>query len=113
MVFNNKPNNAKRRTLKLTAIAPIIPLIAWKQSSAGIDFEKVTDDNLVARSLSYVSDASQVDKKKFPKFEGNQVCANCHFYSGIEECKWGGCSIIGKLVNLNGWCSAWFVKNGV
>ena len=56
------------------------------------------------------SDASNVDKKKFPKFKGNQLCANCHFFSGIDECKWGGCSIIGKLVEVNGWCSAWYVK---
>ena len=105
-----KPSSARRRTLKLTAAAPLIPLMMWKQSSAGIDFEKVAKDNLVARSLNYVSDASQVDKKKFPKFKGNQVCANCHFYSGIDECKWGGCSIIGKLVTVNGWCSAWYIK---
>lgn len=113
MASNKEPTNARRRTLKLAVIAPLISLMAWKQSSAGIDFKKVTEDNLVARSLSYVSDASQVDKKKFPKFEGNQVCANCHFYSGIEECKWGGCSIIGKLVKVTGWCRAWYVKNGV
>ncbi len=114
MTINNRTPNAKRQTLKLTgkliAAAPLIPLIAWNKSSAAIDFKKVTEDNLVARSLSYVNDASQVDKNKFPKFEGNQVCANCHFYSGIEDCQWGGCSIIGKIVKNTGWCSAWYVK---
>lgn len=105
-----KPSNSRRRVLKFTAAAPLIPFMVNKQTFAGIDFEKVSEDNLVARSLNYVSDASKVDKRKFPKFEGNQLCANCHFYSGIDDCKWGGCSIIGKLVEVNGWCSAWYVK---
>ena len=115
MTIKNRPTNAKRRTLKLTgkliAAAPLIPFIAWKKSLAAIDFKKVSKDNLVAKSLSYVEDASQVDKNKFPKFEGNQVCANCHFYSGIEDCQWGGCSIIGKIVKNSGWCSAWYIKS--
>ncbi|MDH3608976.1 MAG: high-potential iron-sulfur protein [Gammaproteobacteria bacterium] len=115
MSNHNGPTNAKRQTLKLTgkliAVAPLIPLIAWKKSSAAIELKKVTEDNLVANSLSYVNDTSQVDKKKFPKFEANQICANCHFYSGIEDSEWGGCSIIGKLVKNTGWCRAWYVKS--
>ena len=112
---NNKTFNSKRQALKLTgklfATVPLIPLIALQKSSAAIEFKKVSEDNFVAKSLSYVHDADQVDKSKFPKFKGNQLCENCHFYYGIEDCQWGGCSIIGKLVKNTGWCSAWYVKS--
>ena len=49
-----KPSISRRRVLKLTVISPLIPFMVSKQSVAGIDFEKVSKDNLVARSLNYV-----------------------------------------------------------
>ena len=115
MAIDNKSNNAKRKTLKLTgkliASVPLISLVALKKTSAHTSFTKVSEDSPVAKAINYVHDASKVDKNQFPNFKANQICANCHFYTAIEDCQVGGCSIVGKLVDLNGWCRAWYAKS--
>ena len=65
--------------------------------------EKITEDDATAKALQYVS--------KTPK-EGS-VCANCMYVAGEVQGDYVPCTIFqGKLVNKNGWCSAWVKKPG-
>lgn len=74
------------------------------------ELERLEESDPTAQSLGYVHDAADVDGSQQPRYEEGQVCANCSLYtadSSSEE-DWGGCSIFpGKLVNANGWCSAY------
>jgi len=74
------------------------------------EMEKLEESDPTAQSLAYVHDASDVDASQQSRYEEGQNCANCSLYtpdSSSEE-EWGGCAIFpGKLVNANGWCSAY------
>ncbi|MDZ7670949.1 MAG: high-potential iron-sulfur protein [Gammaproteobacteria bacterium] len=71
---------------------------------------KLEESDPTAQSLAYVHDAGDVDAAQQSRYEEGQNCANCSLYtadSSSEE-DWGGCAIFpGKLVNANGWCSAY------
>ena len=68
-----------------------------------------TDPQAVA--LGYKADTTKVDKKKFPKHEASQTCANCQLYQGKPADAAGPCPLFaGKNVAKNGWCSAWVKK---
>lgn len=76
-----------------------------------------------AQALSYVHDAADVDADAHARYEPGQVCANCALFQaqvdGVVQTEdgqvpvgevpgWGGCTIFpGRLVNADGWCSAW------
>jgi hypothetical protein len=63
-----------------------------------------------AVALGYVTDATKVDKAKFPKFAAGQDCATCQLYQGKAGDASGACPLFaGKTVAAKGWCSA-FVK---
>lgn len=74
------------------------------------ELARLEESDPTAQALGYVHDAADVDGSQQPRYEEGQVCANCNLYtadSSSEE-DWGGCSIFpGKLVNANGWCSAY------
>ena len=96
-----------RNTLVASAAIPLagIPIVL-KASS-----EKVAESDPTAVALGYLHDANTVDTKKYPNRatpEGQkQFCHNCKLYQAGDD-GWGGCSIFqGKLVNGEGWCTAW------
>jgi High potential iron-sulfur protein len=65
-----------------------------------------------ALALSYVNDASKVDKAKFPKFEAGQQCSTCSLYQGAAAAQ-GPCPLFpGKNVAAQAWCSAYVKKAG-
>lgn len=65
--------------------------------------EQVKLDDPTAVALKYVHETT---------VEG-QNCANCQYIAGEEGKEWRPCGIFpGKLVNNNGWCSAWMLKAG-
>ena len=74
-------------------------------------WERLDENSPNARALGYVHDAAPVDASAQPRFQPGQVCGNCNLYqpdAGDAGEEWGGCSIFpGKLVNVNGWCSAY------
>lgn len=74
------------------------------------EMQKLEESDPTAQSLAYVHDAGDVDASQQSRYEEGQNCANCSLYtpdSSSEE-DWGGCAIFpGKLVNANGWCSAY------
>jgi hypothetical protein len=61
-----------------------------------------------AVALGYVENAAQVDAKKYPSFIQGSNCENCLQLKGKAGDNYRPCSTFnGKLVSVNGWCSAW------
>lgn len=71
---------------------------------------RLEESDPTAQALGYRHDAADVDTASYPRLQPGQTCSNCALYlsdQGSEE-GWGGCSIFpGKLVNAEGWCSAY------
>ena len=64
-----------------------------------------------ASALGYKSDASKVDKIKYPKYVAGQVCTNCALFQGKADAAAAGCPLFaGKQVAGKGWCSAYDKK---
>jgi hypothetical protein len=75
----------------------------------GGDMPRLAESDPQAQALGYKHSAADVDRSAFPRYAQGQLCSNCTLYqpqAGDEP--WGGCQIFpGKLVNANGWCSAY------
>jgi High potential iron-sulfur protein len=63
-----------------------------------------------AMAYGYRANAKQVDRSKYPSYDGRQTCVNCKliaFGTGIQR----PCSVFpGRLVSAGGWCKAWVRK---
>ena len=73
---------------------------------------RLEESDTMAQALGYKHDAARVDPKQFPSRAGaegaNEFCRNCVHYQGLPDRPWAPCTIFpGRLVNANGWCSAW------
>ncbi len=78
---------------------------------ARADAAPVVESDTNAQALGYKTDASKVDRAKYPKFQAGQACANCQFFQGKAGDATAPCTIFaGKLVNAKGWCSAYVKK---
>lgn len=65
--------------------------------------EALSADDPTAKALNYVPKST---------VEGSN-CANCMYIQGEDGAEMRPCAIFpGKLVNSNGWCSAWVKKPG-
>ena len=76
--------------------------------------DRLTEEDQMAKMLLYVHDAGDVDisNPMAARFKPGQNCANCMLFKTSEDPEWGPCSIFQyKLVNANGWCSAWVLKS--
>ncbi len=75
------------------------------------ELPQITEDDPVAAALKYTHDASTVDSALRIQPAAEQSCINCAQLQGEEGDEWRPCAIfIGKLVNVNGWCSVWVPK---
>lgn len=102
----NPPTDRNRRALLGAAVsgAVMIPLAGLLGSRAVLAEEKLSEDDPAAKSLSYVHDATKSDN---PKYQQGQLCSNCQLIKS-DSGEWRPCQIFpGKLVNANGWCTAW------
>lgn len=105
---------SRRQALKaLVAAAIAIPLSGLTrhvraQGSEAQSTPKLSPDDPAAKALNYVHDASKVNRSPKASTPGEQqFCHNCQFLQAGQG-EWRPCSIFGgKLVNANGWCSAW------
>ena len=102
---------ARRTFLRNTLVAGTAIPLAGIPIILRADGEKVAESDPTAKALGYLHDATAVDTQKYPNRatpEGQkQFCHNCKLYEAGAD-GWGGCSIFpGKLVNAEGWCSAW------
>lgn len=103
-----------RRNLFKLAGAGSLALLLPVSSRFGSAFaqEKLDPENAQAKALGYVHDTTTVDEGKWASHSAEQKCSTCQLKQG-DEGEWLGCSIFpGKLVNRNGWCSAWVQAQG-
>jgi hypothetical protein len=106
-------SDSRRRFLRAGVAAVVaVPFarLALGESASAEDLPKLSEDDPQAKALQYKHDASQVDSDE--RGEGD-ICANCQLYEGSADAEWGKCSIFpGKLVNAQGWCTAWVPQSG-
>ena len=96
----------RRKFLKLSAGAAAGCFAARAAESQ--DLVQITEDDPVAAALQYTHDASTVDPAARTQPAEVQTCLNCAQLQGEDGDEWRPCAIfIGKLVNVNGWCSVW------
>lgn len=101
--------NFERRTLlkgigSAAIVLPFTRLLVIGDTVTADELPKVDEKSSMAISLNYLHDASQSTARK----DESAICDNCALYSGDGGNEWGNCSIFpGKVVNANGWCSAW------
>ena len=99
-----------RRVFLITLAAAGATLATSAQAQAKT-LPMVDEKDPQAVALGYVADTKRADKKKYPKHEDSQACANCALYQGKATDKAGPCPLFaGKLVASTGWCSAWAKK---
>jgi High potential iron-sulfur protein len=71
----------------------------------------VSESDPPAAELGFRSDASTVDKQKFPQYAAGQSCSACAFYGGEPGAADGTCQIYGtKRVQSKAWCAAFFKR---
>lgn len=104
-------DRSRRRLLRLAvAGAAALPLARLGLAGRASAQERLSEDDAQAQSLSYTHDASTVDH---PAYREGSTCANCQLYQGEPGSEWGPCPIFGgRLVNANGWCTAWVKAGG-
>ncbi|WIH28234.1 high-potential iron-sulfur protein [Photobacterium damselae] len=100
--MKKEPN--RRQFLKLGLGSVIGMTVGGKillQPVSAEEIPHVSPEDPQAKALRYV-DKSTVD---------GQICANCALIQGKDGDEWRPCAIFpGKLVNANGWCSAYAPK---
>ena len=71
----------------------------------------LSESNPTAAALGYKTNASTVDKAKFPQYVPGQACAKCALYQGAAGAASGPCTIYaGKSVSSTGWCASYVKK---
>lgn len=104
---------SRRNLFKLAgagSLALLLP-VALRVGSAFAQ-EQLDPEDAQAKALGYVHDTTTVDEGKWASHSTDQICANCQLVQGNDS-EWVGCAIFpGKLVNRDGWCSAWVQAQG-
>ncbi len=107
-------SKCSRRNLFKLAGAGSLALILPTMTRFGeaLAQEQLDPADAQAAALGYVHDTEEVDSGQYASHEVSQNCANCQLAQGGDG-EWIGCAIFpGKLVNRNGWCSAWVQARG-
>ena len=100
--ITGRRNFLKAGSLAIAVIAAARPALSQAQALPPVD-----ENDPAAQALGYRSDATKVDKTKFPKYAADQSCANCQLYQGKPGEASGPCSVFpGKSVSAKGWCNA-------
>jgi High potential iron-sulfur protein len=102
---------SSRRIFMMQAIGVAAGVAGASKAMAQATLPKLEESDAQAKALSYVQDASKVDKAKFPKHVATDNCSNCQLYAGKPADAGGACPLFaGKQVAAKGWCSAWVKK---
>ena len=103
-------SNSNRRVFLMTVAAGTTALAAAQRMAFAAEPDLTSSDPQAA-ALGYVPDTTKADQKKYPKHAADQHCGNCALHTAIAGSNKGHCSLFpGKLVENNGWCSAWAKK---
>lgn len=101
----------RRKFIQLSAGAAAGCFVARGPDAVAQELPKITEDDPVAAALKYTHDASTVDPALRTQPAEEQSCLNCAQLQGEDGDEWRPCAIfVGKLVNVNGWCSVWVPK---
>ncbi len=99
-----------KQSLGVVASVSVAQLVA-NRSAFAADLPHVDEAGAQATGLGYKSDATQVDKTKYARYQAGMSCAGCALYQGAPGAEWGGCGIFaGQAVAAKGWCSAFAPK---
>jgi High potential iron-sulfur protein len=106
------PLNIARRDFirnTLLGVAAIPAAAAMSRAArADDDFPTLKEDDITAKSIAYVADASKVDAKAFPQYRPGQDCSNCKLYASDKGATKGVCELVlGQYVLAKGWCKSW------
>ncbi len=102
---------ARRNFIKMSAGAAAGCFVCPGSQALAQDLPRITEDDPVAAALKYTHDHTTVDPASRTQPQAEQDCLNCAQLQGNEGDEWRPCAIfIGKLVNVNGWCSVWVPK---
>ena len=74
----DRMNRTNRRAFMKTVAAGGCVLAAGAARAQS----KLDEKDATAVALGYVTDTAKADKKKYPKHEPTQSCANCHLFQG-------------------------------
>jgi hypothetical protein len=86
--------------------------LTWAGCAAAQD-AMLQDSDPEASAIEYRSDATQVDRAKYPKYAVGQACSNCSVFYADSGAATGTCGIVfGKLVAATGWCVSYEKKPG-
>lgn len=114
MVRFPSPNPSRRRFLmSLASTGCSLVALPLRRGLAqnGSSLPHLSEDDPLAKSLGYKSDAATVDKSKAPTFKPGQDCAMCRFYQGMAGEAFGPCQVFaGKAVSAKGWCVSFSAK---
>ncbi|UQO37819.1 high-potential iron-sulfur protein [Burkholderia cepacia] len=98
-----------RRTFMITTAGIASGLALSRVAFA--DAAKVSEADSTAVALGYLSDATRVNKAKYPKYTTGDECRNCTLYQGKSNNAFAPCPIFGgRQVAAKGWCSAYSKK---
>jgi hypothetical protein len=104
--------SCSRRNLFKLAGAGSLALLLPATTRMAMAQEKLDPASAQASALGYVHDTTEVDQGKWASHSVEQKCSNCQLAQAGDG-EWVGCSIFpGKLVNREGWCSAWVQAQG-
>ena len=105
---NHTPDANRRRFIKLTALGlAAAPFANTLLSGVARAADPIAETDPLAAAMKYKADATKAPERT----DATAHCANCALYTGKEGEATGPCSIFqGKLVNANGWCTAWAKK---
>ena len=101
----------KRRVILLSTLTVTLGsgLTGTARADAG-SADALQDGDADARSIEYVSDASHVERSRYPKYAPGQSCRNCSLFIADGNSPLGACGLVfGKLVAAAGWCVSWAV----
>ena len=102
--FSNDRRRLLRGALMGIAAAPLATMSVRGSNALAQDMPRLSEDDPQAIALNYVHNAADKDDMREP----GAICGNCRLYLGDPDAEWGGCTAFpGKLVNVDGWCSAW------
>lgn len=101
--------SCSRRRFMILAASIASTTVLSTESRA--DAPLLAENDPTAQALGYKTDATKVDKTKFPRYLAGQSCANCQLYQGKPGSTTGPCPTYGgKLVYAKGWCNAYVKK---
>ena len=102
-----------RRAIVKTGLLAV-PALGWAAREAdAAALTPLDPSDPLAKSLNFVTDASNVDASANPTYKSGQKCSTCAQYQGKAGEATAGCTIFaGHSVPGGGWCKVWAQKPG-